>query len=85
MIGSVAAPGNDLAFAELVGLANGITAILAADAEEVGRGKAPMAVFRANLGRCLAVGQVGHGHLGGFGVNCVWVNANHGADGTNSK
>jgi hypothetical protein len=29
----------------------------------------------------LALGQIGYGHLGGFGVDGVWMHANHGADG----
>lgn len=81
LIGAVAAAGNDLALAEAVSLADSVAAILLADAEEVGRRKAPIPVSRADFGGGLAVGKVGHRHLGGFGVDCVGVDADHGADG----
>lgn len=38
-----------------------------------------MPVFGSDLRRSLAVLQVAHGHLGGFGVDHLGWNANHGA------
>lgn len=79
LIGAVAATRNDFALPELVCLRNGIAAIVSADAVKVRRKKAPMPVFGSDLRRSLAVLQIGHGHPGGFGVDCLGCNANHGA------
>lgn len=85
LIRSVAAPRNDLAFAEAIGLGDSISSVFLANAEKVGRCKAPVLVGGSDLGSGLAVSQIGYGHLGGFGVDCVGGDADHGADGERLK
>ena len=85
LVGAVAAPRNDLTFAEGIGLAYCIAAILAADAEEVGGLEAPILVGSAYLRGGLAVCQIRQRHLGGLGKDNVGRDADHGADGTKSN
>ena len=81
LVCAVAAPRNNLAFAEGVGLADGIAAILAADAEEVGGVKAPMLIGGADNRGQAAVFKVGQGHFCRLGVDGLGRDADHGAAG----
>ena len=81
LVGAVAATGNDLTFAEAVGLADGVAPVFLANLKEVGRLKAPELISGADLCCRLAIGKVGHRHPCGLLGYCAGRDADHGAEG----